>query len=80
MWVRFEHDLHSAPFNWKDEHVLGSRVVACRTLVDCCYRVQMSGAVNESLIDESKDIDATVHSLTLVVMVGVMAYRKYLTV
>jgi len=57
MWVRFEHNLHSVPFMSVDEQMLGSRVIASRTLTDCCYRLQSSAAVNESLVDESKKID-----------------------
>jgi len=61
MWVRFEHDLHSAPFTCQDEQMLGSRVIACRTLRDGRYRAQWPAAAaataapNESLIDESKN-------------------------
>jgi len=56
MWVRFEHDLHSAPFMCGDEQMLGSRVIACQTLRDWRYHVQWSATVNESLVDECKKI------------------------
>jgi len=70
MWVRFEHDLHSAPFLSEDKSVSGSRVIACRTLADCHYTVQLSAADNESSVDESE-------ILTLLVLVLIVLYTLW---
>jgi len=55
MWVRFEHEMHNAPFTPENDGMSGgARVIVCRTLADWRYRVQWSPPDSDSSVDESK--------------------------
>jgi hypothetical protein len=53
VWVRFEHDLHAAPYASIDEVGAGSRVFACYTLENQKYRPPATLPENEQSLDES---------------------------
>jgi len=67
MWMRFEHDLHSAPYTAECDNMSGSRLITCRTLADWHYKVRERSAVsgNDSLVDDSKCVISVVRTIQL---------------